>query len=89
MWSQPIVALLVALAVLASCVPPPGNEPLTPREKREAIEDSLVTQKVREDADKRSDGVCGTVTGPNGVQRRGDRGIGPPPDRPHVEACPH
>lgn len=86
--SLPAAALLVVLAVLAGCMPPPSSEPLTPREKREAIEEYTESQGLRRDADKSSDGVCGTVTGPDGVQQRGDRGIGATPQRPHKEACP-
>jgi hypothetical protein len=84
----PAAALLVCITVLAGCMPPPGNEPLTPREKREAIEEYRGIQHLRGDADKSADGVCGTATGVDGVRQRESRGIGASIERPHAEACP-
>lgn len=81
-----ILAVFAVCAVCAGCMPPPGDQPLTPREKRLAIEEFKERQRLREDADADGSGVCGTSTGVVGLQNRQSRGTST--EGFETEACP-
>ena len=81
-----LLAVLVACAALTGCMPPPGDQPLTPREKRLAIEEYKERQRLREDVDAEGAGVCATATGVVGLQNRQSRGTST--EGFETEACP-